>query len=511
MAKFYKVSLVVFAIQMSIQFSTSTSDIYRGDEDTFSTSTDIFKHVPQHCVPGSDCSCAYLETFTYSYDENNHATGKCVKDNEFRRQFGCSYFKHPTIPGDLISIQIVKKPAILKFNFFPERYCKWQRKGTYYTMNGDTKDLLPAENNPGSITIQKDSKNQGNILQINNPGELLSTFSGMLLKIQIECFISGNKRKEKCLLLKIEGQINITETTVLTTPTGVTTFPDFPTNSPTTISSSSTSQMPSSTSFLTSSTLPSTSQVSEMPVKSQTEGPTTNISPVTTKDPKLPISSTSIPADPENGEREGDENDSSSLVPILVPVFLFCVLLAVLCGVFLYYRRQRSKSTNIDKDFYDENTLPHHAALTKVPQGSPPSYAVPGSQINTTPINDTVYENTNLPRDQNFPNYYEFEDDDYTTYNDAIPTNSETNRNPADHTSPESSHTNPSSNIYQEIDFNQSPGPTVNSKDNLGYTDQSNEEPYYFSLEDGTSNENIYDRVTEEPQEHVYSVLEKPN
>ena len=204
-------------------------------------------------------------------------------------------------------------------------------------------------------------------------------------------------------------------------------------------------------------------------------------------------------------------------------------------------------STNIDKDFYDgkhclwytcesivleeereiinqkkglhtityslyslDNTLPHHAALTKVPQGSPTSYAVPGSQINTTPINDTVYENTNLPR-ENSPNYYEFEDDDYTTYNDAIPTNSEANRNPADHTSPESSHTNPSSNIYQEIDFNQAPGPTVNSKDNLGYTDQSNEEPYYFSLEDGTSNENIYDRVTEEPQEHVYSVLEKPN
>ena len=95
MAKFYKVSLVVFAIQMSIQFSTSTSDIYRGDEDTFSTSTDIFKHVPQHCVPGSDCSCAYLETFTYSYDENNHATGKCVMDSEFREQFGeCRLLYH---------------------------------------------------------------------------------------------------------------------------------------------------------------------------------------------------------------------------------------------------------------------------------------------------------------------------------------------------------------------------------------------------------------------------------
>jgi hypothetical protein len=60
----------------------------------------------------------------------------------------------------------VKEPAILKFNFSAERFCKWQRKGTYYTVNGDTKDLLPAENNPGSITIQKDGKNEGKILQV---------------------------------------------------------------------------------------------------------------------------------------------------------------------------------------------------------------------------------------------------------------------------------------------------------------------------------------------------------
>ncbi len=124
---------------------------------------------------------------------------------------------------------------------------------------------------------------------------------------------------------------------------------------------------------------------------------------------------------------------------------------------------------------------------------------MPGSQINTTPIYDTVYECTNLPR-ENAPNYYEFEDDDYATCNDAIPRNAEVNQNPANHTSPQSSY----------ADSNQASGPTVNSKDNLGYIDQSNEDPYYHSLEDA-SNENIYDRVTEEKQEHIYNVLEEPN
>ena len=124
---------------------------------------------------------------------------------------------------------------------------------------------------------------------------------------------------------------------------------------------------------------------------------------------------------------------------------------------------------------------------------------MPGSQINTTPIYDTVYECTNVPR-ESAPNYYEFEDDDYATCNDAIPRNAEVNQNPAHHTSPHSSY----------ADSNQAGRPTVNSKDNLGYIDQSNEDPYYYSLEDA-SNENIYDRVTEEKQEHIYNVLEEPN
>jgi hypothetical protein len=50
------------------------------------------------------------------------------------------------------------------------------------------------------------------LLQISNPSALLSTFPGMLLKIQIEC----HKRvfldvitNQICLLLKIEGQTNV--------------------------------------------------------------------------------------------------------------------------------------------------------------------------------------------------------------------------------------------------------------------------------------------------------------
>lgn len=138
------------------------------------------------------------------------------------------------------------------------------------------------------------------------------------------------------------------------------------------------------------------------------------------------------------------------------------------------------------------------------------SYATPESQINTSPIYDTVYENTNLPREAS-PNYYEFEDDDdYATCDDAVPSNTEGHQNPAGQTSPESPVTHHAPPvIYQDIDLNGALEPTA-SKDNLGYIGEPNGDPYYYSLE-RTPRENIYDKVTEEPQEHVYNVLEEPN
>ena len=48
----------------------------------------------------------------------------------------------------------------------------------------------------------------------------------------------------------------------------------------------------------------------------------------------------------------------------------------------------------------------------------------------------------------------------------------------------------------------------MNSEDNLGKNDQASGDPYYFSLEE-VSSEHIYDKVTEEPQEHIYDVSEK--
>ena len=63
--------------------------------------------------------------------------------------------------------------------------------------------------------------------------------------------------------------------------------------------------------------------------------------------------------------------------------------------------------------------------------------------------------------------------------------------------------------IYQHIDLNGAQEPTA-SKDNLGYIGEPTGDPYYYSLE-RTPRENIYDKVTEELQEHVYNVLEEPN
>ena len=107
------------------------------------------------------------------------------------------------------------------------------------------------------------------------------------------------------------------------------------------------------------------------------------------------------------------------------------------------------------------------------------------------------------------PNYYEFEDDDYATFGDAVPKPSRESQDPAGATSAQSSCTNPSTNVCQTKKTPKvAAKPIVNSKGNLGQNDMSSEDPYYHSLEE-TVNENIYDRVTEEPQDHVYEVLEK--
>ena len=147
--------------------------------------------------------------------------------------------------------------------------------------------------------------------------------------------------------------------------------------------------------------------------------------------------------------------------------------------------------------------MPSHATLTKQPHASEQFYAVPGSQINAVAIYDNVIGSTR-PNRRSATNFYEY---DYTT-SDSIPTNPNANQNPIDRPSPQHSHANPSAGKNQGISSNTKTESTVNSEDNLGHNDQAIGDPYYFSLED-VSSEHIYDKVTEEPQEHIYNVLEK--
>ena len=138
-----------------------------------------------------------------------------------------------------------------------------------------------------------------------------------------------------------------------------------------------------------------------------------------------------------------------------------------------------------------ENTLP--------PEGPSQLYAEPGSEINTVSIYDNVAMSTNInPNRKSVPNFYELEENayDYATRDDVFSGNRPHLQISSDKfPSPQSSR--------------EKPGSTVNSKDNLGYSGQSPEGPYYFTLEEA-SNEHIYDKVTVEPEDHVYSVLEKP-
>ena len=108
------------------------------------------------------------------------------------------------------------------------------------------------------------------------------------------------------------------------------------------------------------------------------------------------------------------------------------------------------------------------------------------------PVYATIYETTNLSGERS-SNHYELDDAD-----ESIPKKPEVNGNAAGLKSSE---------IYQDMDSSKA---RVQGMDNLGYIDGCNENPYHHSLEE-TLNENIYDRVTEEPHDHVYHVLEKPN
>lgn len=155
-----------------------------------------------------------------------------------------------------------------------------------------------------------------------------------------------------------------------------------------------------------------------------------------------------------------------------------------------------------DVQYYSlDNTLPQNGARTNVARGSLPFYEVPDSQLNTTHI----YETTDLPV-ANSTSYNERVEGNQRTHNDDVSTSLELNHGSARHLKSQSTNASLSSGIYQYIDAR----PAVNCKDNFGYVKQSNEDPYYYSLEEDKSNDNIYDRVTDEKQEHVYNVLEEP-
>lgn len=81
MAKFLKVSLMIFLIEMSIEVSTSMYDISRGDIDMYSYT--ILKPKEAKKCGGNYCSCSELKTFIYQIGAQK---GNCVKDTDIRLQ-----------------------------------------------------------------------------------------------------------------------------------------------------------------------------------------------------------------------------------------------------------------------------------------------------------------------------------------------------------------------------------------------------------------------------------------
>ena len=83
MAKIYKVLLIVFVLQTLIQVSISMYDIHRGDIDRFSNDFTV-PTGRRKCGDGY-CSCNTSKTFIYNASTQ---TGKCVRNDEFRKQSG---------------------------------------------------------------------------------------------------------------------------------------------------------------------------------------------------------------------------------------------------------------------------------------------------------------------------------------------------------------------------------------------------------------------------------------
>jgi hypothetical protein len=80
MAKLYKVLLVVFVVQTSIQDSISMYDIYRGENDEYSTK--IVENVPNRCKDLEYCVCRESKSFIST------GIGKCERNDGFRKQSG---------------------------------------------------------------------------------------------------------------------------------------------------------------------------------------------------------------------------------------------------------------------------------------------------------------------------------------------------------------------------------------------------------------------------------------
>ena len=207
MAKIYKVLLIVFVLQTLIQVSISVYDIHRGDRDKFSN--DFTVPTGQGKCGDGYCSCNTSKTFIYNTSTQK---GKCVRNDEFVNQSGCTPFSHL---NGFTSIQIVYQrnsgATTRLFRFEAKGTCEW--KSTEYTARGD--NWQTANGDVGKISLTHEPQNS-TILEIDNRNAVLSTFPGMLLKIQIECYkrsSTASKGTRKCLVLKIEGATNVSMNT----------------------------------------------------------------------------------------------------------------------------------------------------------------------------------------------------------------------------------------------------------------------------------------------------------
>ena len=166
MARTYKVLLIVFLLQTLIQVSISGYDIHRGDRDKFSN--DFTVPIGRRICDDGYCSCNTSKTFIYV---SSTQKGKCVRNDEFLNQSGCTPFSYL---NKFTSIQIVYQrnsgaPTLL-FHFRAKGICKWN--STAYTVRGDNWE--PAYTNVGSISVFSGLPNQ-KTLQV-SPGKIISLY-----------------------------------------------------------------------------------------------------------------------------------------------------------------------------------------------------------------------------------------------------------------------------------------------------------------------------------------------